>query len=353
LRRWTEGRFVLSRLFVERLQGHRTRLVQGDPSRWHDAEDARVDDYAAALARLDRGSVLLGLLPGRGWLIIGFLGLVPALLAGAEPDRIGLSILGLLQAHRGFELLGRSLASILAAAVAWRSVRPLFDAAAERPRAPSPLAAARRDGVVDGAAVLELRGLSYRHPGRERHAVRDCTLALKDGERLLLEGASGSGKSTLARLLTGLHTPASGLLLLDGLDRASLGDAEWRQRIASAPQFHENHLLSAPLSFNLLLGRNWPPTPDDLAAARDTCRALGLDALIQRMPSGIHQLIGETGWQLSHGERSRVFLARALLQRARVVVLDETFGALDPDTLRLCMKAVRERAPTLVVIAHP
>lgn len=132
-----------------------------------------------------------------------------------------------------------------------------------------------------------------------------------------------------------------------------MGDVEWRQRIASAPQFHENHLLSAPLSFNLLLGRNWPPTPSDLAAAHDTCRALGLDVLIRRRPSGIHQLIGETGWQLSHGERSRVFLARALLQRACMVVLDETFGALDPDTLRSCMQAVRERAPTLVVIAHP
>jgi ATP-binding cassette subfamily B protein len=90
-----------------------------------------------------------------------------------------------------------------------------------------------------------------------------------------------------------------------------------------------------------------------VAAALDTCRALGLDSLIRRMPSGIHQMIGETGWQLSHGERSRVFLARALLQRANVVILDETFGALDPDTLELCMKAVRERAPTLVVIAHP
>ena len=83
------------------------------------------------------------------------------------------------------------------------------------------------------------------------------------------------------------------------------------------------------------------------------CEALGLGPLLRRMPSGIHQLVGETGWQLSHGERSRVFLARALLQRAAALVLDESFGALDPETLAACMVQVRQRAPTLLVIAHP
>jgi ABC-type bacteriocin/lantibiotic exporter with double-glycine peptidase domain len=101
------------------------------------------------------------------------------------------------------------------------------------------------------------------------------------------------------------------------------------------------------------MGRGWPPEPSDLAEAREICDALGLGPLVRRMPSGIHQIVGETGWQLSHGERSRVFLARALLQGASALVLDESFGALDPDTLHACMRQVRERAPTLIVIAHP
>jgi ATP-binding cassette subfamily B protein len=358
---WTEQRFELSQRFVECVQGHRTRLVQGDPDTWHTAEDAQLQQYAGVLAARDRCAVLLSVWTGRGWFILGFIGLIPALLNAAELPGVALSLLGILQAQRAFELLGRSLEAILSAAVAWRSVRPLFEAGARG--APGPLfpvlaEATAPPAPLEGGArrpstVLELRGLSYRHPGRERWAVKDCHFSLKTGDRLLLEGASGSGKSTLARLLTGIHRPCSGLLLADGLDPSTLGEAQWRKRIASAPQFYENHLLSAPLSFNLLMGRNWPPTAGDVAAALDTCRALGLDSLIRRMPSGIHQMIGETGWQLSHGERSRVFLARALLQRANVVILDETFGALDPDTLELCMKAVRERAPTLVVIAHP
>ncbi len=65
------------------------------------------------------------------------------------------------------------------------------------------------------------------------------------------------------------------------------------------------------------------------------------------------QRIGETGWQLSHGERSRIFLARALLQNAQLTVLDESFAALDPQTLERCLKCALKRAQTLVVIAHP
>ena len=71
------------------------------------------------------------------------------------------------------------------------------------------------------------------------------------------------------------------------------------------------------------------------------------------MPAGLLQAVGETGWQLSHGERSRVFLARALLQGGEIVLLDETFGALDPGAMEGALACALRRAPSLVVIAHP
>jgi ATP-binding cassette subfamily B protein len=80
---------------------------------------------------------------------------------------------------------------------------------------------------------------------------------------------------------------------------------------------------------------------------------LGLGPLLERMPSGLQQLVGEGGWQLSHGERSRVQLARALLQDVDLVLLDESFGALDPENLALALTAARRRARSLVVVAHP
>jgi ATP-binding cassette subfamily B protein len=71
------------------------------------------------------------------------------------------------------------------------------------------------------------------------------------------------------------------------------------------------------------------------------------------MPNGIHQVVGETGWQLSHGERSRVFLARALLQQADVLILDESFAALDPETLKICLRVLLKQQRTVILIAHP
>ena len=100
------------------------------------------------------------------------------------------------------------------------------------------------------------------------------------------------------------------------------------------------------------MGRRWPPRADDLDEAEAVCRELGLGDLLDRMPAGLLQLVGETGWQLSHGERSRLFIARALLQGADLVVLDESFAALDPDSLRGCLREVEELAPSLIVIAH-
>ncbi|MFN0006441.1 MAG: ATP-binding cassette domain-containing protein, partial [Planctomycetota bacterium] len=85
----------------------------------------------------------------------------------------------------------------------------------------------------------------------------------------------------------------------------------------------------------------------------EVCRELGLDDLLARMPSGLRQLLGETGWQLSHGERSRVFIARALLARGDLVVLDESLAGLDPHTARKVLDALGRRAPALVVMAHP
>jgi ABC-type multidrug transport system fused ATPase/permease subunit len=71
------------------------------------------------------------------------------------------------------------------------------------------------------------------------------------------------------------------------------------------------------------------------------------------MPAGLQQMVGESGWQLSHGERSRLYIARALLQGADLMILDESFAALDPETLAVALRCVLQRAPTLMVIAHP
>ena len=95
-----------------------------------------------------------------------------------------------------------------------------------------------------------------------------------------------------------------------------------------------------PLSFNLLMGRGWPPSPEDLDETLAVCHELGLGPLLERMPSALAEMVGDTGWQLSHGERSRVYLARAILQGAPLIILDESFSALDPETLEHCLDCI-------------
>ncbi len=259
----------------------------------------------------------------------------------------------MLFAYQAFWKLARGLSDLAQALIAWEQVEPLFAAAARREVAMPPELAAGPAADRAAQPLLEARELTFRYPDRARPVLDACDLEIAAGDRLLVEGPSGSGKSTLASLVAGLRRPDSGLLLLDGFDRGSLGANGWRRRVAAAPQFHENWVLSETLMFNLLMGRGWPPTGEVMAEAEEVCRALGLGELLERMPSGLQQIVGESGWQLSHGEQSRLFIARALLQKTDLVLFDESFAALDPANLRKCLETVIARSPTLLVIAHP
>jgi len=205
---------------------------------------------------------------------------------------------------------------------------------------------------ANAAAAIDAQQLSFRYSNRDELVLHNCSLQIHQQDRILLEGASGGGKSTLVSLLVGLREPASGRLLADGLDRQTLGAEAWRKHIASAPQFHENHVLAETFAFNLFMGRRGIPGPQELAEAEELCRELGLGDLLDRMPAGTLQMVGETGWQLSHGERSRLYIARALIQNPEVIVLDESFAALDPENLQRAIECVLKRAKSLLVIAH-
>jgi ATP-binding cassette subfamily B protein len=366
---WTNGRLEMTNDLVERMLGHRTRLAQEARGRWNDGEDQALERYLRASQDLDGRTAALQVLVPRGWFVVALLGLAPAFLAGNRSTAaLAVGIGGILLAYRAFGSLVQSLEKLAAAAIAWERVQLFWRAATRReligqpdlavaaPAGATPEHGTASNGVpapVPRRILLDARDLVFRYRDRGGPVLQGVTVQIRSGDRLLLEGPSGGGKSTLAALLAGARLPESGLVLFGGLDRDTLGSERWRRRIAIAPQFHENHVLMGTFAFNVLLGRGWPPRPGDLEAVDQTCRALGLGDLLDRMPAGMQQVVGETGWQLSHGEKSRLYLARALLQDADVIILDESFAALDPSTLRQCLTCVLESAPTLVVIAHP
>ena len=371
---WTRERMSMTHALVERMVGHTTRLAQEAPGGWHQREDRSTAAYLRRSRELDRVATLVDIFARRGWIFVGFIGLGSALLSGpASTSLLAVTFGGLLLARTGFASLASGLSELIDLAIAWREVRPLVHAGARRPASPRLVRAETRPAAREERrsnpradqtrlqttpktrprSILDARALTYRYPGRERPALKSASLALAAGDRVLLQGPSGGGKSTFAAVLAGLRAPESGLLLVEGLDAQTHGELGWRERVAAAPQFHHNHVLTNTFAFNLLMGRRWPPTAEDLELGRSLCHELGLGPLLARMPAGMQQSVGETGWQLSHGERSRLFLARALLQDADLVILDESFAALDPDSQEMALTCAFRHARTLMVIAHP
>jgi ATP-binding cassette subfamily B protein len=334
--------------------GHRTRLAQEAPERWHDREDESLERYLDASMAMDRATVWLTVLVPRGWLLAAVLALSPLFVSGASPGVLAITLGGIILAYRAFRRLAAGMVSLTGAAIAWAQAAPVFHRAARPQPIGSPAFALARPGrgPSDGRALLEGHELTFAYRDEGEPVLRGCSLRVAHDDRLLLQGSSGAGKSTLASLITGVRVPRSGVLLLDGADRQTLGVDAWRRRIVAVPQFHENHVFMGTFAFNLLIGTEWPPRAQDLARAEALCAELGLSDLLQRMPAGLLQQVGETGWQLSHGERSRLFIARALLQRADFLVIDESFAQLDPENLQRALACVLAHAPTVMVIAH-
>jgi ATP-binding cassette subfamily B protein len=328
--RWTAERLDLGDDVIGKLAGHRTRVAQQPRPRRHDGEQAALARYAAVAAPMDRSRVALTVLVPRGWAVTGVVLLSWAAAAGAARSGVALGAGGVLFTTAALTGLTAGLAGLADARIAWRQLRPLLSPA------PTPAVPQAGERVVAEA-------VGYQPPDQARPALEPTDLVISPGDRLVLDGPSGAGRSTLAALLASARSPTTGTL------RTAPG-TDTRPGVLTVPPADRNHLLLAPLSQNLLLGRGWPASPADLADAERLCRALGLGELIDRMPAGLAQLVGETGWQLSAGQRSLVFLARALLQRPPVLILDQTLDALDPASLRTALAIATARPAAVVVI---
>lgn len=394
------ARLHLTQDLTERLFGLRTRLVQEAPERRHWQEDLLLAQYLSKQRPLDASQLWLGGSLGLAWMAAGAWTLLGPLAAG-QGDRLSLAmgLGGLLLATQALARLAQGLSQLAQCRVAWRQVQPLYAAAAEgeavglpsnqlagpalaeNPRAAAPGKNAPHASPAAPSApetsspsprpipLLAARGLGFTHPGSAQPALAQVDFEIHSGDRVLIEGPSGGGKSTLVSLLTGWRTPTAGTLEFRGLSRDSWGAARWRAGICAAPQFHENHVFGGTFGFNLQLSApaarciGDQPLEDALGAGADggrsqsealaLCRALGLGPLLERMPAALRQPVGETGWQLSHGEKSRLYLARALLSRAPVVVLDESLAALDPLTASEVLATAARHARALVLVAHP
>lgn len=354
---WVGSYREMTNNMVERMVGHRTRLAQEDHNHWHDDEDRELNRYLKLSEKLDRTGITLSTVIPRGWMLLGLLSITyPFIFNPETPTELAIGLGGIMLGSQALTSFASGILSVVELAINWKQVRPLFKAASRGKEDISPSfvpPSVIRHRAEQGKPVVDARNIIFRYQKDGRMILENCSLQIYEGDRLLLEGPSGGGKSTLAALIAGLRIPESGILRLQGTEHQKTGRRAWRRKVVSAPQFHENHVLTETFAFNLLMGRRWPPLNEDLKEADIICRELGLGELIERMPAGFQQMVGESGWQLSHGEQSRLFIARALLQNADLVILDESFAALDPENLLMAVECVLRRARTVLVIAHP
>jgi ATP-binding cassette subfamily B protein len=237
--------------------------------------------------------------------------------------------------------LGWILSMAQEAATAADRVCEVFDAAMVVDDRPG----ARAVATSKGRLAFEHVGFSY--PGVPAKILRDINLTIEPGETVAIVGLTGSGKSTLASLPARLYDVTAGRITLDGIDVRDLTIESLRRHIAVV--FEEPVLFSMSVRENLVLGR--PDASDtDIADAL----ALAQAGFVERLPWGLDTRIGEQGMSLSGGQRQRLALARAVIARPSVLVLDDPLSALDVHTETLVEQSLARvlRDTTGLLVVH-
>ncbi|HET6468123.1 MAG TPA: ABC transporter ATP-binding protein [Geminicoccaceae bacterium] len=193
---------------------------------------------------------------------------------------------------------------------------------------------------------VRLQRVSFAHA--ETPVLRDVSLEVPVRAMTVLAGPSGSGKTTIVDLILGLHWPDEGQVLVDGRPLDTLDLQQWRDVIGYVPQelllFHDTILA------NVTLG---DPRVGE-AEVRAALETAGCWGFVSALPDGLHETVGEKGARLSGGQRQRIALARALVLRPKLLILDEVTSALDPETAYDIARAIAELTDriTVLVISH-
>ena len=193
---------------------------------------------------------------------------------------------------------------------------------------------------------VEVYHLSFRYTPDGPLILKDISLLIRPGEFVALVGGSGSGKSTLLRLLLGFEKPESGAILYDSQDLSSLDLRAVRRQIGVVLQ--SSKLMPTDIYRNII-GSHTTLTLND---AWEAARMAGLDRDIKNMPMGMNTVVSEGGGTFSGGQRQRLMVARALVNRPRIVFFDEATSAMDNETQKNVTESLDAMQATRIVIAH-
>jgi ATP-binding cassette subfamily C protein LapB len=203
---------------------------------------------------------------------------------------------------------------------------------------------------IDGS--IEVSKLSFSYPATSGHkapiALNDVSLKIETGERVAFVGKIGSGKSTLLRMIAGLYQPFEGQVKIDGIDIRQIDPVDFRNNIGYVTQ--DLRLFRGTLRENIFLGR--PSASMD--AFHEVVALTGLDKIADSHPMGYDMPIGTMGLGLSGGQRQLVALARALITRPKILLMDEPTSAMDMQTEALFTKRLEHivKGRTVIIVTH-
>jgi ATP-binding cassette subfamily B protein len=212
--------------------------------------------------------------------------------------------------------------------------------------------------IVTGTRVIEhpegrlrFEAVDFAFPGSEERVLRGVDLELAPGETVAVVGATGSGKTVLTALVPRLFDVTGGRVLIDGVDVRELDLRHLRSLVATA--FEDPTLFSMSARENLTLGRD-PETDPATDEEIDQALQIAQAEFVHDLPWGLETRIGEQGLALSGGQRQRLALARAVLAKPKILVLDDTLSALDVHTEKLVEEALSRVLATTtgLVVAH-
>jgi ATP-binding cassette, subfamily B, bacterial len=200
-----------------------------------------------------------------------------------------------------------------------------------------------------GRGRIRFERVTFRYPSRpDTLALDDFSLDIEPGETVAFVGPSGAGKSTTFQLLLRFYDPASGRILIDGVDIARARPGDVRARIGLVPQ--DTVLFGTSARENIRYGRPGASDAEIEAAAR----AAAADEFILQLPQGYDTFLGERGTRLSGGQRQRIAIARAILKDPPILLLDEATSSLDAESESLVQQALGRlmELRTTIIIAH-
>ena len=198
----------------------------------------------------------------------------------------------------------------------------------------------------DNSVTLE--NVCYRYKDAETDAVHNLNICIKSGEHIALVGPSGGGKTTVAELIARFFDVTKGIISIGGVDIRSIPQEQLMKRISFV--FQDSKLLKTSILENVRLSRP-DATEQEVIQALSTAQCTDI---IEKLPDGIHTVIGAKGTYLSGGEQQRITIARAVLKDAPIIILDEATAFADPDNEAKVQAAFGELAKgkTVIMIAH-